>query len=713
MTAPRGKSVLVRRVLNGLRYVARGDFRGLARGLAEIWEGKPSRLRRHNLVETMNCFRPKPLAVECLNVETDIIIPIYNGVQFLPKLFETIRRNTTSPYRLILVDDCSSDPGVKPILESMASESPNYILLRNDRNVGFVESVNRAARHAQNHFVLLNTDIEVPPRWLERLLAPILRDSTVASATPFTNAGTICSFPRMAQDNELPYGLNVEQVDAAFWHVDAEKFRVELPTGVGFCMAINRAAWTKIGEFDNAFGRGYGEENDWCLKAMADGFSHLLVPNLFIYHKHGGSFASPEKQSLLQRNLKIIQRRYPAYTKKVREFINNDLMGGLRDFLVMLVSQTAAGESSALVFDHRMGGGANTYRRHAVRNRLEKKQSVLLITADSQDGSPYHLDFLSPSFDGHFEFRDLETLGDLLNYISVGEVFCNNLVGWPEPMKALAAIKKARNVAGSRLTLAVHDYYVLCPSYNLINDRGVFCNLPSIAECQRCLPRNGFKENAGNVDIREWRGGWQALIDQTDQLLCFSKSSLDLVSRMYQLRPSQPLVRPHALEPNFTSKPNVRFDNGLHIGVVGGINHAKGAAIVTQMAKIIEREDTDTTLTVIGSFDGWLRGKRVKVTGPYVKLDLPSILTQCGVNICFLPSIWPETFSYVTSELLALEMPICCFDLGAPAERVRNYDKGLVISQIDAVVALDEIRRFFESLEKRFANSDTVGRQQV
>jgi glycosyltransferase involved in cell wall biosynthesis len=106
------------------------------------------------------------------------------------------------------------------------------------------------------------------------------------------------------------------------------------------------------------------------------------------------------------------------------------------------------------------------------------------------------------------------------------------------------------------------------------------------------------------------------------------------------------------------------------------------------MAEIIEHEAAGTTLIVIGPFDGWLRGRQVTVTGPYKVEDLPSILTEFGVNICFLPSIWPETYSYVTSELMALDMPLCCFDLGAPAERVRDYDKGLVIGQIDAVVRL-------------------------
>jgi len=65
------------------------------------------------------------------------------------------------------------------------------------------------------------------------------------------------------------------------------------------------------------------------------------------------------------------------------------------------------------------------------------------------------------------------------------------------------------------------------------------------------------------------------------------------------------------------------------------------------------------------------------------------------------PSVWPETFSYVTSELMALEVPLACFDLGAPAERVRDYAQGLVVSRIEAAAALEEIVAFHERLREQ------------
>ena len=153
-----------------------------------------------------------------------------------------------------------------------------------------------------------------------------------------------------------------------------------------------------------------------------------------------------------------------------------------------------------------------------------------------------------------------------------------------------------------------------------------------------------------------------------------------------------------SLKTKFSTKPQVSFEHRLHIGIVGGINHAKGAAIVAGIAALIEKADDGTTLSVIGLYDGWLSGKHLRVTGPYIPEQLPHLLSDLGVNMCFLPSIWPETYSFVTSELINLGMPLCVFDLGAPAERVRGYEKGCVIETVDPGDALQTMRRFYESL---------------
>src|SRR5690606_29471953 len=146
-----------------------------------------------------------------------------------------------------------------------------------------------ACRH---HAVILNSDVRVPANWLERLMQPIFEDRRVASTTPFSNRATICSFPNFCRDNDMLLGLSVDAIDRHFRAVKPPAFPVELPTGLGFCVGLSKHFLERVGHFDEeTFGRGYGEENDWCCRAAEAGGSHALVENLFVEHDHGGSFS--------------------------------------------------------------------------------------------------------------------------------------------------------------------------------------------------------------------------------------------------------------------------------------------------------------------------------------------------------------------------------------------------------------------------------------
>ena len=236
----------------------------------------------------------------------DIIIPIYNGLQYFDKLFAGIEK-TKMKYRLILVDDQSPDPAVREYLERYVAEHEGTVLLRNEKNMGFLPSVNRALAIAEHHVALVNTDVEVPEGWLERLMWPIFTKEKVASSTPFTTCGTICSFPNFCEDNVIFEGMPLWQIDDAFRQIRPQY--ATMPTGIGFCMGMNLEAIREVGLLDEEnFDKGYGEENDWCQRAIQAGYTNVQVENLFVYHKHGGSFSSEEKLRLLKSHLERLAK---------------------------------------------------------------------------------------------------------------------------------------------------------------------------------------------------------------------------------------------------------------------------------------------------------------------------------------------------------------------------------------------------------------------
>lgn len=301
-----------------------------------------------------------------LTQPVSVIIPVYNGLSHLKALIPSLVEHTDAKHEILLVDDASPDPRVTELLYELCQRRANIRLLRNDTNLGFVKSVNRAAEHVSGNFAILNSDIQLPPQWLDRLMSPIFFEHDVASTTPFSNAATIFSFPNFPNDGDLIGSLSTVDVDRSFQQITSPaNIQLDAPTGVGFCMGVNYAAWKAIGGFDeSAFGKGYGEENDWCQRAIAAGYHNVLAPNLFVYHAHGGSFHRDEKQALTDKNLATVNKRWPKYEASVRDFIQADPWAEVRDaaFLHLCCSN-----GPLMIFDHDLGGGGQQLSRRKDR----------------------------------------------------------------------------------------------------------------------------------------------------------------------------------------------------------------------------------------------------------------------------------------------------------------------------------------------------------
>ena len=222
----------------------------------------------------------------------DIVVPVYNAYDFVKECVESVLKNTDfSAARLILINDKSSDERIGPLLEKYAKKNPgNIIFIENEENLGFVKTANKGMRYSQNDVVLLNSDAKVSERWLEKMMRCADEDEKIATVTPLSNNKTPVRLPEIFRERGYPEGFTFEKM-ASLVENCSMRLYPDIPSAHGFCMLIKREAIEAVGYFDEEnFGKGYGEENDFCFRCFRKGFRHVLCDDVYVLHAGAQSF---------------------------------------------------------------------------------------------------------------------------------------------------------------------------------------------------------------------------------------------------------------------------------------------------------------------------------------------------------------------------------------------------------------------------------------
>lgn len=636
------------------------------------------------------CFTERVIEYE--GEETfDIIVPIYNGAEYLPKLFEGLEK-TKLKTRIFLIDDCSPDEKVSELIANFVTGKKNIFVLKNEKNIGFVGTVNRGLEQATNHVALINTDVELPEGWLERLMYPIVACEKVASSTPYSNSATIFSFPNFGKNNVLYKDLDVHTIDSQFKKIVPNYTTV--PTGMGFCMGMNKNAIREIGILDDkTFSKGYGEENDWCQRAIQQGYRNVHVENLFVYHKHGGSFVSEEKQRLMETNLKHLAKRYPNYFKDVEQYCLREPNREISEFVRMLIDINVCEKKVILALDHNLGGGATAYLNKKIKKYVEEEYIFLVVRYDYKYNQ-YTLEVATNEYKYKYWFKEIEDLLNIVQILCVHEIWINELATFPELEKTMELLAEIKERVHADLIMLVHDYYSVCPSINLLTKDNEFCEFLEAGRCEHCYKENYYSSQYGCRNIEEWQQMWRKFLTCCTEIISFSEDTQKRMVRTFGNMPQMKLI-PHEVNYLRPLQKEYKTTNTLNIGLLGNLTVHKGRNIVYEMLGKIQKEKRDVKIILIGTDErAYGTKKGIIQTGPYMVSEIPKLILEYDIDIFLIPSIWPETFSYTTEEVMKLGMPIACFDLGAPAERVKDYEKGVIIPKMQAESALDTIEKF-------------------
>ncbi len=267
-----------------------------------------------------------------------IIVPVFNALEHLERCLDSIEATVPPDTPMVLLDDASTDVRVRPLLQSWVSRAKTHRqLLLHEQNQGFVATANHGMSEAATDVVLLNSDTVVSTGWLQCLARCLASDGSIATATPWSNNGEIVSIPRFCGSNPAPE--KPSDIAMAIAGCGSPGYP-DIPTAVGFCMAISLRAIKQVGTFDvETFNHGYGEENDFSRRAVALGLRNVLCDDAYVVH-HGGASFRPLGLQPDQKTMQRLLKKHPDYEREVSEFIMADPLKSRREEILDCLERT-------------------------------------------------------------------------------------------------------------------------------------------------------------------------------------------------------------------------------------------------------------------------------------------------------------------------------------------------------------------------------------
>lgn len=257
-----------------------------------------------------------------------IIIPVYADWDSLKDCINSLKRHVDNRRnRIIFVNDCGPQADIleKHIKNTIRGQE-NIFYYRNSKNLGFLKTCNRAVYKldkTNNDVLLLNSDTVVTEGFLEELCDVLGESSKIGAVSPRTNNATIATIPISSMGQK---GIDPKKSFKLFLSKkEVLPKYVEVPTAHGFCILIRRSLIVKFGLFDEIFGKGYGEEVDFCRRIRKHGYKSVLSNRSYVFHMEARSFTMERKRTLIEASSKIINKRYPEYSGEVREYIKQAL----------------------------------------------------------------------------------------------------------------------------------------------------------------------------------------------------------------------------------------------------------------------------------------------------------------------------------------------------------------------------------------------------
>lgn len=650
-----------------------------------------------------------------------IIVPIYNAADDVEVCIERLLAYTPSHATIILIDDCSSDPRVREILGRYEG-SPQLRILRNDENLGFTRTVNRGIAAAdRDDVILLNSDARVTPGWLQGILTASTSSARIATVTAMSDRAGAFSAPNIGNDNPLPAGVDEITYARAFRRRSLGLYP-RVPTGNGFCMWISRLCIDELGALDEvAFPRGYGEENDFCMRAGRAGWIHVIDDRTYVFHDRSKSFGE-SKGDLLASGRAVIDARYPEYSHVIRTFRESPRIALARNRARLALSDAQSGtaDSPRVLFVISTNTGGTPQTNADLMNALEDAIDPWILRCDSREVT------LSRVVDGDIEEVRSHVLRDAVEPIRhISPEYDAVVASWLDHFgfdvvhirhllwHSLSLPRIAKEL-GMEVVLSFHDFYALSPNLKLIDDEGVYLGdayTPSVSEYRDTGWRGSQFPTPSGSWLHWWQRRFWSAIEVCDAYVTTSDSARDLIASRF---PELDVSRFHVIEhgrdfDRFRSvAATPAHGEPLRILVPGGISAAKGREVLRAIAAADTSRDIEWHVlgTMKASFGP--DGSRIVQHGSYDRSEFGRLVEKIAPHAGVVLSIWDETYCHTLTEMWSVGLPVFVLDFPNVAQRVRRFGAGWVLAGMEGPSLLNQITSALFDRKNRVAALDGV-----
>lgn len=620
-----------------------------------------------------------------------VVVPVYNAPHELADCVDSLMRNTSlHPGRtqIVLLDDASPDPEVASVL-ARYTDHPAITVVVQPQNLGYTGNINFGIEMAGNaDVVLLNSDARVGPGWLSRLRTAGARRESIGTVTAFSDNAGAFSAPIMNMANPPPPGIQEDAYARAVMH-HSQRLLPVVPTGSGFCMYIKRELLNDIGLFDaELFPRGYGEENEFCMRALHAGWENVVADDAMVFHERSASFKAA-KDTLIQEASSRMPQLYPEYRTAVREaFLQGVEMQMARYAVARAREDTAPRPRVAFVIGVDSGGTPQTNMdlMSSIHEDFEpwlllcQGAEIIVFRIEGRTRIEVERHALTPAVDpiSHESPAYRRVIVDLL------QRYCFELIHIRHIAHHGFHLVEAARRLDIPVIFSLHDFYTVCPNVKLLDAEGQHCGgrcTTGKGDCKVELWRADAVPPLRNEWIKSWQSRFSKLLGKVDHLVTTSPAARDIVREVYGLQQVPFSVIEHGRDFPTMRRVSTPLQPGekLRIVVPGNVSEAKGLALIEAVHALDVEKRLEFHFFGIQQRDISHIGVN---HGPYERDSLPDLIAAISPHVGAVLSIWPETYSHTLTELWSCGLPVLGSGLGATGERIRRHGGGWALDDL-------------------------------